>query len=119
MAQVVRSFKIPITLEKNWKTYTDDYVTGIAKIRLSVLDHNSEGELVGREIKFSVMGGYAHYMIVREEPLQLAFIDVDGGLTLPNDDILKLKLKDVQKTISRLDEINTKYQKLRYPWMTR
>ena len=119
MAQVVGSFVIPISLEENWKTYTDEYTRGIAKIRLSVLDYNSEGELVGREIKFSVMGGYAHYMIVRENPLQLAFIDVDGGRKLPNADIIKLKLKDVQKTIARLDDVANKYQKLRYPWMTR
>ena len=114
MAQVVRKFTMPISMEKNWAVYEDLYEEGIKWITERVRELYPDGSgLVGEVIKFSVMGGYAHYMVLNETPLELAFIHVDGGLSLPREDIRKLNLDKVRQMV---DRERTLMQNL-YPWL--
>jgi hypothetical protein len=114
MAQVVRKFVMPISMEENWADYEDLYKEGIKKITSRVYElYPEHTKLVGVVLKFSVMGGYGHYMVVRENPLELAFIDVDGGLASSPQFIRKLTLEKVQQIV---DRERTVMQNL-YPWL--
>jgi hypothetical protein len=106
MATVTKTYVIPLTMKESWDTYDEDYAEAIAKIKSSV-KHKKNGSIVGEVVKFSVIGGWAPYIVLNESPLELGFIDIDDRLSLPDDAIAKLQLKDVQ----RLVDIRNKYLK--------
>ena len=116
MASQIGQFKIPITLQENWRTYEDDFNLAIAKIKLVAKKHGGNGEYVAEVLKFSVRDGYAYYVVMQEEPLQLAHIAVGDNYTLPNAEVLKLTMVDITKMVEvvrdrdrKLYNYHTKY----------
>jgi len=60
MASQIGQFKIPITLQDNWKTYGHDFKLGMAKIRVYIRKHYAITEYTAEVLKFSVGDGYAY-----------------------------------------------------------
>lgn len=97
MAQVVESIGSPVSYYGDWRADEKRELDGYAR---GYRDLN-EGDTVGEIIRWRRADGYAQYMVVCEEPLELAHITHGDGYEVEAALIRGLILEDIQDMVSR------------------
>jgi hypothetical protein len=96
MATEVEGIEIPYNWNHNWTQQNRAYEAAIKATRRT-LRRKSRGAWVGALISWQVADGYATYIVVQEQPLQVAHIDYCDGYTVDPIMIRGLQLSDIEE----------------------
>lgn len=109
MATLVESIGNPVDYRDNWQK---EEATQLERAAREFRAENA-GDTVGEVVRWQRADGYAQYMVVSEEPLELAHIDHGDGYQIEAALIRGLILEDIQDMVNRERSIKEMFAKHR------
>lgn len=93
------TFNVTKKEEMSWHDHFKLEMKAVEKL-MQVSDNLQEGELVGAVLLFPVGDGNAMYLVTKERPLTLQWVQVGDNWSISEAHVRGLRKKDVMKQLS-------------------